>query len=190
MANERTIQLEGEKIHGKQVEIHIDYAGRAEFQVTLEEGNTLKNTVLETLRENVNKWYDRQKTKKRKKLNIPFLLWTDDADYIKDGVRRKHSFGRKDRVYPHQFLNCVVTSIHAANGNPIMKIGAGPAKQNTWLRGTLFPVLTDEQKEEYQRLHDAKKEADAAMERFEEHHSIGSNDSALKSWMKERGAEE
>jgi hypothetical protein len=186
MREEKEYPLE-EKIYGKPVVLHVDCCGRATFQVTLEEGNTLKHQILENLRENVGKHYDRQKTKKRKKLNIPFLLWTNEPGYfVGTGKKRGYSgFPRRNQEErPHSFVPCLVTSMHAGNGNPIIKIGNCKAKQDSWIDGTMFKPMSEEQKEEWAALYEAAETARKAVEQFKEIHALSSS-SGLKCWLVE-----
>lgn len=164
------------KIGGHQVLLGDD----DRFHVTLEEGNALAHESLAQLRRNVEKWHKGQERKKKKKLDVTLLLWTDSEEYITGKERR---YGRRERI-EYRFVTCTVTSIHAGTGNPIMKIGPGKAQQHSWLSDEFFPPLSPQNRVEWHRLWKAREDAQKAVEEFKGQHGIGNRSDDIKDWLK------
>jgi hypothetical protein len=179
------------KVQGYSVDLEIDHQG-SRFRVEVEEGHVIEASSLEDLKYKIDGWLKREEAKerkKRKKIDIPILRFTDDSEEIRQATeggskRRRVVFPRARGETPWTLLEGKITGIHSGTNNPIVKIGSGRAGQDGYDYSKYLKPMTDEEKEEFLRLHAAKLASEKAFTEFEARFSI----SRLVEYMEKKGA--
>lgn len=142
-------------------DLPVDIDGDGRFSSNLE-GTSIYADTLQALTEKV-----RDLSKKMVKMEIPGTV-----------IR----YGRWDTGDP-KFADIIVTGIHSANNNLMVKDDKGKTYQFTYYGDHCYVRLTVERQEEYLRLRKAKLDAEAAFDKFEKSIRMPEDrDALLKLW--------